>query len=183
MDLSTIVVAVVVTQWAGDAVTLSQFDIDEPEFELTASSTLREPKLTRSYAPAQAMDGKLSTSWCEGRAGHGEAEWLTIRFKIPWRIKALRIWPGCGEKPTTYQSNNRIASATVLAGDVTGQLLKKVELKDEQRFHDLGIETAKPVGALTISIDRVYPGSRYDDTCVSEVELEFNVDRDDAPTK
>ena len=135
---------------------------------VTASSTLTEKGRPASfYAPERAVDGKLSTCWCKGTRGDGKGEWLQIDFAKPTRIKGLRVYPGCGSSQTIYGNNNRISKLTVETGSRSS-----FTLPDERRLHDLEVRTPSPVTSVRFTIEAVYPGKKFDDTCIGEVLID-----------
>lgn len=134
-----------------------------------ASSVLVEKKRAKDrYAAERAIDGNLSTCWCEGSATVGKGEWIQLEFRAPVRIRAVRIYPGCGTSEAVYRSNDRISRLTAAAG----ALERSVELPDARKPHDLGLSTQEPVTFLRLTIQDVYPGAKFQDTCIAEVEID-----------
>ena len=138
---------------------------------VTASTTLVEKGQAKDfYAPEKATDGKLSTCWCKQTRDIGAGQWLQLDFARPSTIKALRVYPGCGESAAIYSSNNRLRAVEVSAG---ASKTTSVTLEDDQRFHDLGIASSEPVSSLRLTVTDVYGGSKYNDTCIAEVQVDL----------
>lgn len=141
---------------------------------VSASSVLVERGRAKDrYMPERAVDGDFRTCWCKGTKGHGEGEWLQIDLAAPAKIRALRVYPGCGAEDRIFFANNRIAVLEVAAGDAKSQ----VKLADERRLQDLGFATAAPVSTLRLTIQGIQDRSRkrpkFDDTCIGEIEADL----------
>lgn len=141
---------------------------------VTASSVLVERGRTKDrYVPERAVDGDFRTCWCKGTKGHGEGEWIQIDLAAPARIRALRVYPGCGAEDRIFFANNRIALLEVAAGDVK----TRVKLADERRLQDLGFATTGPVSTFRLTIERIQDRSRgrpkFDDSCIGEIEADL----------
>jgi hypothetical protein len=147
----------------------------------TASGVLVEKGRREDfYSPARAIDGATGTCWCvrypdlptteqahEMFAGDLSGPTITVRFARPARIRAIRIYSGCGDSPATYQANNRITGLQVRLGEYPEYWL---ELPDAMRFFDLGVSPAKPSDQVEIRVHSIARGSRYDDTCIAEIQ-------------
>lgn len=127
-----------------------------------------------SYHPDCIRDGRLSTAWVEGSSGDGEGEWIEITFGKPEHITGIIIVNGYVQSEEFYRANNRIRDLNIQAISDADTLVYDVTLCD-QSFK----EGQKPVGELLpvsknmrkcrFKINSVYKGSRYHDTCISEI--------------
>lgn len=72
---------------------------------IKASSVLKEGKKT--YPAKNAIDGKVTTAWCEGAKGSGIGETLEVSFSAT-PGSGLGLFPGFGRSKRLYYSNNRI---------------------------------------------------------------------------
>jgi hypothetical protein len=143
--------------------------VAQPGMRATASSVLVAKKRAKDrYAAERAIDGSLSTCWCEGAADVGKGEWIQIDFDVPARIRAVRIYPGCGTTEAVYRASDRIARLTATAGDLS----RSVDLPDVRKLHDLGLSTDQPVSSIRLIVEDVYPGARGQDTCIAQVEID-----------
>ncbi len=155
----------------------------------SASSYLKDKKDPYRYAPLKAFDGKLETSWVEGKKGDGIGEKLAFELKdSPVKI---RIMPGFGMKKY-FKMNNRVKSATLtvyaikavlahqcgedyMIGDIVTQ--KKLNFKDSMTMQEFetglsgtehrGIAEKGLMGVL--EINSVYRGKKWRDTCIAEI--------------
>jgi hypothetical protein len=151
---------------------------DEPKAQditwmtLISASSTRNPEQTSSYGLVQydafyAMDGKSSTAWVEGAAGHGIGESLTFKLSRPMTITRIGVTGGFELDATTYAANNRVEQLTLVFADGSEQ---SVTLGDERgmQYHDITpIRTDK----VSLVIASVYAGTSFDDTPIAEVEL------------
>jgi hypothetical protein len=142
------------------------------------------------YIVANLLDGKLSTAWVEGSMGTiGDSVTLLLGKGMDWG--ELRLINGYRKSKTTYESNARIKSLLVeklvpdedLETGVTKWVRNEVELEDKP--YDAGAVAAKDLYGLSdsilysetklfairLTILETYPGSRYEDACISELIL------------
>lgn len=155
-------------------------------YKVDASSCLDVEK----YKPSDVGDNKLETVWAENVKGFGYKEW--IKFKINptrnYEIQYIVIYPGHGGSNDLFKKNNRLKSVVVKifnsAGkgvdDVVGNhvyLFKRFSFHDEEKYHIFSISDVYTVGEknkeqeITVYIENVYKGSKYDDTCIAEIFL------------
>ena len=137
--------------------------LTEP-FSVQASSTL-DPQGTNSYCPKNTLDGRPDTAWVEGVRGPGIGEWISFRF-APQVITYIDIYPGYGKSRESFSRNNRVNKATLVFSDGTRVQARFV---DEMRTQTISLASPLRTSSLVLIIDDVYRGSRYDDTCISEI--------------
>lgn len=135
----------------------------------TASSTLPTDSAvnTKSYAASNLIDGRKSTTWCEGASGNGVGESATLSGNKKQGFRGFDIWNGYQESSHLYEINARPKVVSVY-GD--GEWAGDYELEDSglgsQRIVFDNVIEAK---RLTIEIEEVYSGAKYDDCCISEI--------------
>ena len=181
-----------------DQLLSSGFEIEEPGLTKAlfdrrlrfpvATTVLADAKTPLRYAAERAFDGDLATSWVEGVDGPGLGQKLA--FALPVGAAAISVVPGYGDE-TYYGLNNRVRTARLTLFDLgsawgaPGNWIRveaspagSAELRFEdvlrpQRF-ELPAAT-RPANAdlriAVIEITDVYPGNRWDDTCIAEVVL------------
>ena len=125
-------------------------------------------------------DDQLETAWCEGVAEDGIGQWVELRSPcfgegITW----IGVVPGYASKPETFAKNNRVRLATLsLSVAAPGAVAVPgwsgtVGFNDDARMQYVSFPAIRcPKGAeavVRLQIQEVYPGSRYRDTCVSEI--------------
>lgn len=153
-------------------------------------------KWSCSYAASMLSDGDVKTAWVEGVAGYGEGE-IVIAPNIDLNA-SVEIHSGFGKSESLHKANSRpktiqihIVRATPKSGGASqcGTSYEKLSivaskravLNDVNQFQPLVIpaftrETYLMDGQnwdytywLMIEIVDVYPGMKYQDTCISEI--------------
>ena len=119
------------------------------------------------YGAAFLNDGDTSTPWEEGVEGDGIGEQITYEPESGTKLQVIRIYPGNGRSDKAFQENNRPKTITL---EIDG---KKQTLNFDDAGHFYTFSSKKPVTAKQVKliIDSVYPGSKWQDTCISEVEF------------
>ena len=119
-----------------------------------------------------ATDGRRSTAWTEGVRGSGAGEWIKLTFPQPVEVHSVGLNVGFDSSADLFYKNNRIKRATLVFSNG-----EQIELGFADRR---GMQTIPLVRApgpniettfITIVIEEVFPGWKYDDTCLSEVEV------------
>jgi hypothetical protein len=152
-----------------------------------SSSTLKE------YPVKNLFDNRIDTAWVEGAKGDGIGEWISIELNpaanstdCPIILYYFGMIPGYLKSDKTWEENNRIKSALLIIdrhrNDAVGQQddyinyailrLKFNDFKGFQAFnidyYDGFIATSKKIW---IVIEDVYKGTKYNDTCISEMAV------------
>lgn len=119
------------------------------------------------YGAAFLNDGDTSTPWEEGVEGDGIGEQITYEPEAGTKLQVIRIYPGNGRSDKAFQENNRPKTITL---EIDG---KKQTLNFDDAGHFYTFSSKKPVTAKQVKliIDSVYQGSKWQDTCISEVEF------------
>ncbi|MGO9437199.1 MAG: NADase-type glycan-binding domain-containing protein [Terracidiphilus sp.] len=139
----------------------------------TARASSEKP----GYPVANIADTADDTAWVAGKNG-GIGESFTLTLVQPTHVDQIGIVPGFAKSRQLYFANNRIEQLDV---SVNGGPPVMVMLPDEyisfgpdsqKGYHliDLGTYTGL-AKTLTLTVRKVYPGSRYNDTCISEILL------------
>jgi len=142
-----------------------------PFAEVTASSHLPADRYG-TYFPYAAIDGARGTAWVEGVPGPGVGEWIELTFPSTVEVRVLRFDIGYDESADLFAKNNRIKRATLLfsSGEQTA-----VDFEDAQGLQEFVMVRAPGPNVETtyvrMIIDEVYPGAKYDDTCLAEIEV------------
>ena len=119
------------------------------------------------YGAAFLNDGDISTPWEEGVEGDGIGEQITYEPEAGTKLQVIRIYPGNGRSDKAFQENNRPKTITL---EIDG---KKQALNFDDAGYFYTFSSKKPVTAKQVKliIDSVYQGSKWQDTCISEVEF------------
>ncbi len=148
------------------------------------------------YAAGRLTDGDPSTCWAEGAKGDGIGEIVIARIDTR---KPLEVWAGLGKSEKLYRENGRPRRVNVMVLQATDcevnqystvfreiRVLARrtVELRDVNGYQALPLPDFKPQKIkaseacldqgrtfVAIEILSAYPGTKYRDTCVSEIRV------------
>jgi LysM repeat protein len=124
------------------------------------------------YQSWMATDGALGTAWVEGVAGSGLGEWIELRFPGTVEIHAIRLDIGYDKSADVFYKNNRIKRVTLVFS--TGEQIE-LGFADKRGMQEISLARAPGPAIETTSvkvvIEEVFPGWKYDDTCLAEIEV------------
>ena len=148
-----------------------QFELTD--FKVTASSTLTGGKYSPDNVNKTSADVDPDSCWAEGVVGNGVGEWLEISAKVPVLLDTLQITNGLAVSDRLFEANNRIKKLDL---SVNGGAPVTVQLPDQMDPFDIKLpETKEVVRNVRLTIREVYPGTKYQDTCVTRVRLFRNL--------
>lgn len=175
-----------------------QFEQVKPDFNVrivlppslyrgvTATSWL--PSDRRDYFPENLIDNDPSTAWVEGVKGDGRGEKVTLHASPSFSIihagfllvERIGIVNGFAANRDLFSANNRVKKLKVgystckpcsdELGPVEAEPLV-FDLEDSMEMQFLRFAKPLPVSNLTVEILEVFKGAKYDDTCISELQL------------
>ncbi len=129
-------------------------------------------KFVENYHPNYVADDDPATAWVEGAKGSGAGEWLRIQITPLDRTTKVRLHVRNG-----YQKSKDLFKANARAKAVTLRLLpskieKQVALADQDGWQDVAIEQPSGVvRAVELVVSSVYDGTKYEDLCISDVQV------------
>lgn len=167
----------------GVTLVYSEFDHQENvnlAVSAAASSELA-PQSKKTYEASHLIDGNRNTCWVEGVSGTGVGETIELDLGKKQTVYGLLICNGYLESKYLYGINGKVsavtartADGTVKQADLTTPVFDEVkepfetyeraETENWIRF-DHPIFTDK----ISITIDDAVAGSKYEDTCISEI--------------
>ena len=144
--------------------------------EQKASSTLKQQG-KQDYKARNIHDLDYSTTWIEGAEGHGIGEW--VEYTLPAynpRITELLIANGYVRTKKLWEENSRVK---VLDVEVNGKPFARIHLADVYALQSVKVphigysdrehlEGKAPI-RIRFIIREVYPGTKYEDTAISEI--------------
>jgi hypothetical protein len=146
-----------------------------PKIVVSASSFLTESESLK-HPPQQAHDGNMAKVWSEGVEGNGTGEMLSFTFITTEKnttdlgVTSCAIATGHQGSKKLFQQNARPRTLELV---VDGRPVAKLELQDVmglQRFEIPKVKFARPSKhVIGLKIGEVYPGSKFQDCCISEV--------------
>jgi len=137
----------------------------------TASSVLPSDRWG-TYHAWSAIDGRLDSPWTEGVAGPGVDEWVMLTFPGEIEVWGIGLDVGYDRDVDLFRANNRIKRAVLVFSngeevEVTFSDKQGMQMTSLARAPGPSIETTY----VKVVIKEVYPGTRYDDTCLGEIEV------------
>lgn len=145
--------------------------------EATASSFLQSNwnKYQENYHPNYALDDDPKTAWVEGAEGDGLGEALTIPLSNLASARAVRVvlFNGYQKSATLLAANAAPKELTVTVKGPGGQeaARKQLTLARKMGPQSFDIPVSGPVVEVVLTVDSVHPGSKYRDTCLSDVQV------------
>jgi hypothetical protein len=115
------------------------------------------------------------TAWVEGAEGDGIGESLTIPVSNLQSARAVRlvIFNGYQKSKGLLEANAAVKQLTVTVRGTGGRESGRKQLTLERKMgsQSFDIPVTGSVADVVLTIDSVHPGSKYRDTCVSDVQL------------
>lgn len=139
-------------------------------WKLRVSSSL-PPQSGSRYDATQLEDLRNDTAW----ASRGKGEFIEVTFEghpdtKAWQapLRGFRLVNGYAKSPSLFEKNSRVKTLRV---DHNGKPLFLARLLDTSAvqavsFPDLRIHAGD---RLRLTIVDIYPGSKYPDTCISDI--------------
>jgi len=139
--------------------------------KVSGSSALRTDRWGQYY-PWMAVDGQRTTSWSEGVQGPGVGEWIMLTFSETVEVQSVRLSTGYDKSADIFLKNNRIKKATLLFSNGEQVELGFADKQGMQAIPVIGASgTAVDTTFVKLIIQEVFPGWKYDDTCLAEIEV------------
>jgi hypothetical protein len=138
----------------------------DPRTITAIASSVLPPDGAFTYGINNTLDKNLETAWNDGAAGTGAGEKLTYRFDRPLQLVTVRIVNGYASTPELFKENARIRAAVL----VTDSGRFPVTLPDVADRQEITVEFGR-TASLVIEVVSVYPGMKYEDLAVTEVEF------------
>jgi hypothetical protein len=132
-------------------------------------------KYEENYHPSYVLDDDPKTAWVEGAEGDGLGESLTIPVSNLQSARTVRlvIFNGYQKSKGLLEANAAVKQLTVTVRGPSGResARKQLTLEREMGPQSFDIPMTGSVADIVLTIDSVHPGSKYRDTCVSDVQL------------
>lgn len=148
-----------------DEIDFSQYTKIQPAS--TEENSVKESE-SYDYSSKSVVDGDVTTSWQENEEGAGEGKGFKLNLDGVHKIRYMVLHLGNWRSDQLWDYNARPKALTIQVGD---QQKKDVEFPNEKKKFCLSFE--EPVEAAYVSayIKEAYEGSRWNDNCISEIEL------------
>ena len=131
-------------------------------------------KYTENYHPNYVLDDNPVTAWVEGVSGQGEGEVLSWDVSALSSARTVRVRIKNG-----YQKSAGLFAANSAPKEVQLQVWRgnevvaqdKVMLEKKMGWQEVVLPTnGKGLDHIELTVLSVYPGAKYKDTCISDVE-------------
>ncbi|WP_256019830.1 NADase-type glycan-binding domain-containing protein [Paenibacillus kribbensis] len=152
------------TQWVQTTTDLMKYRKNITAQKIIASSILPD-QAGNSYAARNIMDGDASTAWCEGVKGDGIGEWIKIDFGSMQELKGFELINGLAKSSNAFQANNRVKRMKLEFSNGQTMMVDNDFLSNG--FPDGAVHTS----FVKITIEAVEKGTKYHDTCMSEIRF------------
>ncbi len=147
------------------------YGLSVPVYSITASSYLPRTEYY-SYSPSNINDGNKTTAWVEGVDGTGVNEYINFNFSNKETIFRIGIINGFSDKNAQfgdlYLSNNSLRKAVLMFQDGEEEIILADNKRDMQYIK---FEREHQTSFVRLRISDVYAGSKWNDTCISEVKF------------
>lgn len=123
------------------------------------------------YVSEYSIDNKIDTAWVEAEEDDdGIGEWIKLQNEIEKEVSGIEITNGYCKSEEIYFANNRIKKIKVEFSD--GTFFYK-EFEDNAMFNFQKVDFSEKVKTkyIKIIVLEVYKGSKYKDTCISEIRV------------
>jgi len=141
-------------------------------FATASASSVLPSDRWGTYHAWSAIDGRLDSPWTEGVAGPGIDEWVMLTFPGTVEVWGIGLDVGYDRDADLFRANNRIKRALLVFSN--GEQVE-VNLADKQGMQMTSLARAPGPSIETtyvkVVIKEIYPGTRYDDTCLGEIEV------------
>ncbi|MBE5040323.1 discoidin domain-containing protein, partial [Ructibacterium gallinarum] len=147
-----------------------------PQFTgVSASNVTSSSGNSRNYHPELVLDNSPATAW---NVPGGTGEWILLTAQTEQQVKGVRILNGYTKFSPDYNmwiyaANSRPKDITVSFSDGTYQNFTLSDVFDDQNYiyQTLDFGGIKKTTFIKITINSIYPGTRWSDCCISEIQV------------
>ncbi|MDR3767417.1 MAG: VWA domain-containing protein [Butyricicoccus sp.] len=140
--------------------------------DVTASSHLEEYYQSTGalyHVAENTVDGSYRTAWVENTSGDGVGEWIQLSFDRTYTINGLEVSNGYKKSADLYTKNNRPCEVRLHFSDGSYQDYTLDDVfEGAQR---LTFPEPVTTNSIRIEIRSVYLGTKYQDTCITELQV------------
>ena len=120
------------------------------------------------YSGSRLIDGDQTTSWQEGEEGTGEGKGVTISLDGSHQVRYLVLYLGNWKSDELWRYNARPQSLAIQVGEAEEEIL---EFPNEKKVFYLALQEPVEASEIKIRIQSSYEGERWEDNCISEIEV------------
>lgn len=150
---------------------ISGYGMGTGKVEIDGADALAELANSGSltYRAQNMLDGKLDTCWAYPQNENpGATASLFIQNDVEFTTRGISFTPGYAKSDTLYTANNRIKQVEIMlsTGEIFTAHIDAFESKDA--WTTIWFDGLYTVSWIRMRVLDVYPGTHYDDTCISE---------------
>ena len=149
--------------------------VEEPDLSqntklqpVSAQSDSQKQSEEEDYSGSSLIDGDQATSWQEGEEGTGEGKGATLTLDGSHQIRYLVLYLGNWKSDELWSYNARPQSLAIQVGENDEEIL---EFPDEKQVFYLALQEPVEASEVKIRIQSSYEGERWEDNCISEIEV------------
>ncbi len=135
-----------------------------PAASAYASSTISQSGYDNSALCV--IDGRDETSWQEGTDGTGIGEFLTIEYEEKAQVQFFVFKLGNWRDNDYFYGNNR-PKTLILSFDDGSSVT--ASFPSDKAVYYAELSSPATTSSVTVTIDDVYQGTSWDDTCIAEI--------------
>lgn len=129
------------------------------------------PQGSATYYASNIHDLNHETAWVEGVSGYGVGQWIKFTNLSRGDISTIKILNGYAKSYKAWRENARVKRLRVYSN---GELVCILELQDSRSLQVFDLEYLLDLkfyspNTITFEILDVYPGTKYQDTVISEI--------------
>ena len=140
-----------------------------PDGSLYCVSSVLAPQFGNSYGPNNLYDGNPATAWVHGSRGTGVGATILITFGKRRTVTGLSLINGYAKNADIFSKNSRVRRLELTFSN--GET-RSVSLPDNRQRHSIRLPSSVETDWVQLSIAEVYPGSKYADTAISELQID-----------
>lgn len=120
------------------------------------------------YSAKSTIDGDTTSSWQENEEGIGEGKGVKLNLDGNHKIRYMVLYLGNWRSDELWDYNSRPKELTIQVGEAQK---KDVTFSDEKEKFCLSFDEPVDAAFVSLYVKSAYQGSRWQDTCISEIEL------------
>ena len=136
-----------------------------------ASSVLPNSRVA-TYRPGNlpGWGDDVFRAWCEGAYGPGIGEWVQWHANPGTRIRKVIFHNGYQKSAKSFRENGRVRDMLI---ETDSGLRMSARLKDQSGSQTIWLGNWFDVSTIRVTVRSVYPGSKYEDLCLSGFVVDF----------
>lgn len=124
----------------------------------------------RSYAPSNALDGLPATCWSASRQ-RDAAPWIRLSAQEDQLVRGVALLPGYAKSASILEKNHRIEQLEITLSDGTSLTRSLTDMESPESWRVVFLDQPVRCRWIQLTVRSVYRGSRYDDVCISEIQV------------